>query len=76
MAIHRRLDRLKLSEVNLQPAWPRSNTAAALAKKGMKGECGMEGMKLGKHRVPESQVVIQFGEDLSESLRGLKISLW
>ncbi|KAF7371023.1 Ribosome biogenesis protein NOP53 [Mycena sanguinolenta] len=33
---------------------------------------GLAGQKLGKHRVPEEQVDVQLGEDLSESLRALK----
>ncbi|KAF9045272.1 ribosome biogenesis protein Nop53/GLTSCR2 [Panaeolus papilionaceus] len=33
---------------------------------------GLAGMKLGKHRVPESEMEVQVGEDLSENLRGLK----
>lgn len=34
---------------------------------------GLAGQKLGKHKVPESKVEVQIGEDLSESLRGLKV---
>lgn len=34
---------------------------------------GMAGMKLGKHAVPEGQVEVQLGEELSESLRALKV---
>ncbi|KAJ7484552.1 hypothetical protein FB451DRAFT_87371 [Mycena latifolia] len=33
---------------------------------------GLAGQKLGKHKVPEEEVDVQLGEDLSESLRGLK----
>ncbi|KAF5373463.1 hypothetical protein D9615_009513 [Tricholomella constricta] len=33
---------------------------------------GLAGRKLGKHKVPEGPVVVQLGEDLSESLRALK----
>ncbi|KAJ7065292.1 ribosome biogenesis protein Nop53/GLTSCR2 [Mycena amicta] len=33
---------------------------------------GLAGQKLGKHRVPVGEVDVQLGEDLSESLRGLK----
>ncbi|KDR76926.1 hypothetical protein GALMADRAFT_66490 [Galerina marginata CBS 339.88] len=33
---------------------------------------GVAGQKLGKHKVPEGRVDVQIGEDLSESLRGLK----
>ena len=35
---------------------------------------GLAGQKLGKHKVPESELAVQLGEDLSESLRGLKVS--
>jgi nucleolar protein 53 len=34
---------------------------------------GLAGRKLGKHKVPESDVVVQLGEDLTENLRGLKV---
>ena len=34
---------------------------------------GLAGTKLGKHKVPEGNVVVQIGEDLSENLRGLKV---
>ncbi|KAJ3498716.1 hypothetical protein NLJ89_g10182 [Agrocybe chaxingu] len=33
---------------------------------------GMAGQKLGKHKVPEGEIDVQLGEDLSENLRGLK----
>ena len=36
---------------------------------------GLAGQRLGKHKVPENEFVVQLGEDLSESLRGLKVSL-
>lgn len=35
---------------------------------------GLAGQRLGKHKVPENELVVQLGEDLSESLRGLKVS--
>jgi nucleolar protein 53 len=34
---------------------------------------GLAGQKLGKHKVPESNVVVQLGEDLTESFRALKV---
>ncbi|KAF9484273.1 P60-like protein [Pholiota conissans] len=34
---------------------------------------GLAGQKLGKHKVPESNVEVQIGEDLTESLRALKV---
>ncbi|EPQ50756.1 P60-like protein [Gloeophyllum trabeum ATCC 11539] len=33
---------------------------------------GLAGQRIGKHKVPEGEVDVQLGEDLSESLRGLK----
>ncbi|KAF9231246.1 P60-like protein [Melanogaster broomeanus] len=33
---------------------------------------GLAGQRLGKHRVPENDIEVQIGEDLSESLRNLK----
>lgn len=37
---------------------------------------GLAGQRLGKHKVPEEQVEVQLGEDLSESLRGLKVGVY
>ena len=34
---------------------------------------GLAGRRLGKHKVPEKEVDVQLGEDLSESLRALKV---
>jgi len=34
---------------------------------------GLAGQKLGKHKVPEADVEVQVGDDLSENLRGLKV---
>jgi nucleolar protein 53 len=34
---------------------------------------GLAGQKLGKHKVPEGRVDVQLGEELSESLRALKV---
>jgi len=34
---------------------------------------GLEGQKLGKHKVPQGEVDVQLGEELSESLRALKV---
>lgn len=36
---------------------------------------GLTGQRLGKHKVPEGEVNVQLSEDLSESLRALKVSL-
>ena len=35
---------------------------------------GLAGQRLGRHKVAENELVVQLGEDLSESLRGLKVS--
>jgi nucleolar protein 53 len=34
---------------------------------------GLSGTKLGRHRVGSGEIDVQLGEDLSESLRGLKV---
>ncbi len=36
-------------------------------------ENGLAGQKLGKHKVPASDIEVQLGENLSENLRGLKV---
>jgi len=35
---------------------------------------GLSGQRLGKHKVPERQIEVQLGEDLTENLRGLKVN--
>jgi len=34
---------------------------------------GLAGQRLGKHKVPEEEIDVQIGEDLSENLRALKV---
>jgi len=34
---------------------------------------GLAGQRLGKHKVPEGEIEVQLGEDLTENLRGLKV---
>ncbi len=34
---------------------------------------GLAGERIGKHKVPEGQIDVQLGEELSESLRALKV---
>lgn len=34
---------------------------------------GLAGQRLGKHYVPEGDIDVQLGEDLTESFRGLKV---
>jgi nucleolar protein 53 len=36
---------------------------------------GLVGQRVGKHKVTEGDIDVQLGEDLSESLRGLKVRL-
>ena len=36
-------------------------------------KAGLGGQRLGKHKVPEGEVDVQLGEELSESLRELKV---
>ncbi|KAF7973063.1 hypothetical protein HWV62_16242 [Athelia sp. TMB] len=56
----------RLSEAELQ----RKQRQLALLDKMRKG--GLQGMRIGRHKVPEREVDVQLGEDLSESLRALK----
>ena len=37
---------------------------------------GLAGQKFGKHTVQKANIDVQLGEDLTDSLRGLKVSLW
>jgi len=34
---------------------------------------GLAGQRLGKYKVPENEIEVQIGEDLSENLRTLKV---
>jgi hypothetical protein len=43
------------------------------AKLKEKLQSGLAGSKLGRHRVGAGEIDVQLGEDLSESLRGLKV---
>ena len=36
---------------------------------------GLAGQKVGKHKVPKGPIDVQLGEELSESLRGLKVGI-
>jgi len=48
----------------------RKERQLAMVEKMRKG--GLQGMRIGRHKVPEREVDVQLGEDLSESLRALK----
>lgn len=39
-------------------------------------QAGLAGQKLGRHKVPASDIDVQLGEDLSDSLRGLKVRIF
>jgi nucleolar protein 53 len=39
----------------------------------MKLRKGLAGQRLGKYKVPENEIEVQIGEDLSENLRTLKV---
>ena len=47
--------------------------AERMAHKQERLRAGMAGVRLGKHRVPDGTVDVQLGEELSESLRELKV---
>ena len=53
----------------------RTIAALKLAKDQSKGN-SMAGKKLGKHVVKTGEVDVQLGEELSESLRGLKVRVF
>jgi len=37
---------------------------------------GLAGQRFGKHTVQKVKIDVQLGEDLTDSLRGLKVSFW
>jgi nucleolar protein 53 len=37
---------------------------------------GLAGQRFGKHRVQRERIDVQLGEDLTDSLRSLKVSFW
>ena len=37
---------------------------------------GLAGQRFGKHTVQKAKIDVQLGEDLTDSLRGLKVSFW
>ena len=40
-----------------------------------RGEGGFEGRRIGQHVVPKGEIDVQLGDDLSESLRGMKVRI-
>jgi len=57
----------------------RARQVAVVARRTARAErlrqFGLAGQRLGKHRVQEGQVDVQLGEELSETLRGLKVRM-
>ncbi len=60
----------KTSQQRAEERRVREQALAARLKRGLSGH------KLGKHKVAEGNVDVQLGEDLSESLRALKVCSW
>ena len=65
----RRTNALEMSTREKELAKRRLETQQKLKQHGLAGQ------RLGKHKVPEGRVDVQLGEDLSESLRALKVSV-
>ncbi|KAF8551848.1 P60-like protein [Imleria badia] len=61
-----RSDLSKLADAHQQARLARQLALRLKLRKGLAGQ------RLGKHRVPENDIEVQVGEDLSESLRNLK----
>ena len=64
---------LRRSNTRLRNAQEKATEEKRLTLQLKLKSAGLTGQKLGKYKVPESQVEVQLGEDLSESLRGLKV---
>ena len=62
-----RSDLSKLADAHQQARLARQLALRLKLRKGLAGQ------RLGKHRVPENDIEVQIGEDLSESLRNLKV---
>jgi nucleolar protein 53 len=69
------LDRTKALKSEIEAARNEQERKAAQRKLQKMEELrkGLAGRKLGGHTVPEGDIDVQLGEDLSESLRGLKV---
>ncbi|KAJ7221896.1 ribosome biogenesis protein Nop53/GLTSCR2 [Mycena rebaudengoi] len=65
---------IKMLRRSANQALSASEQAHALRRAALQEKLrrGLAGQKLGRHKVPEGEVDVQLGEDLSESLRGLK----
>lgn len=70
------LDRIKALRSEVESARSEQELKAAERKLEKLEELrkGLAGRKLGKYKVPEADIDVQLGEDLSESLRGLKVN--
>jgi nucleolar protein 53 len=69
------LDRLKALRKDVEAARTEQEriTAERKLEKMEKLRKGLVGQRVGKHKVTEGDIDVQLGEDLSESLRGLKV---
>lgn len=64
---------LRKSTAEFMSAREKARIERQLASREKLKKLGLAGQRLGKHKVPEGQVEVQLGEDLSESLRALKV---
>jgi len=64
---------LRRTNARLLLAWETAHAQKQTAALEKLKQRGLAGQKLGKHKVPEGAVDVQLGEDLSESLRALKV---
>lgn len=69
------MDRLKALRKDVEMAKTEQEriTAQRKLEKAEKLRKGLVGIRIGKHKVTEGDVDVQLGDDLSESLRGLKV---
>ncbi|KAF5310369.1 hypothetical protein D9611_012064 [Ephemerocybe angulata] len=63
---------LRRSNARLSTAQEKAVAEKKLAAELKIKQAGLGGQRLGRHKVPEGQIDVQLGEDLSESLRALK----
>lgn len=64
---------LRKSTAQFMSGREKAHVARQLALRENLKKRGLAGQRLGKHKVPEGEVEVQLGEDLSESLRALKV---
>jgi nucleolar protein 53 len=69
------MKRLRHTANNLISSQEQARASRQLALRE-KAKQGLAGQRLGRHKVAESGVDVQLGEELSESLRGLKVFIF